>query len=207
MAYMTLIVPGLNDSSPDHWQSLLESQNIAARRVTQTDWSRPQIIPWARNVQNAILESDDPVILVAHSFGVLACIVGASRVADRVAGALYVAPADPTKFTAAGEILPDEAQDWRTGLYNLIPKERLGYLSILAASMNDPYMPFKRAAWWATKWQSRLVTLGFAGHVNVASGHGHWPEGEVLYQEVVSAAQSEQPIWTQTRGAYQGGLI
>lgn len=197
MSYTTLIIPGLNDSGPDHWQSLLEAKTPGARRVTQPDWSRPNIIPWARNVQKAILESDNLVILVAHSFGVLASIVGAARVADKIAGALYVAPADPSKFTPAGEILPETAQDWRTGLYNLIPKERLWYPTILAASLDDPYMPFKRAAWWATKWQTRMVSLGHAGHVNIESGYGQWPAGEALYRDILAIAESEQSLWSQ----------
>lgn len=197
MSYTTLIIPGLNNSGPEHWQSLFEAQIPGSRRVAQQDWSRPNIIPWARNVQNAILRSDDPVILVAHSFGVLASIVGAARVADKVAGALFVAPADPAKFTPSGEILSEAAQDWSTGLYNLIPKERLGYPTIIAASLDDPYMPFKRAAWWATKWQSRVVSLGNSGHVNVASGHGQWSVGEALYSDIVSVAKSEQSIWRQ----------
>ena len=197
MSYTTLIIPGLNNSGPEHWQSLLEAQIPGSRRVTQQDWSRPNIIPWARNVQKAILQSEEPVILIAHSFGVLASVIGATRVADRVAGALYVAPADPSKFTPFGEILSEAAQDWSTGLYNLIPKERLGYPTIIAASLDDPYMPFKRAAWWATKWQSRVVSLGNTGHVNVASGHGQWAAGEVLYRDIVNAAKSEKNLWDQ----------
>ena len=195
MTYQTLIVPGLNDSEPGHWQSILEAKTPGARRVAQPEWSRPNIIRWACNVQKSIMESDAPVILISHSFGVLASVVGATRVADRVAGALYVAPADPSKFTPVGEILSDADQDWSTGLYNLIPKQRLGYPTILAASLNDPYMPFKRAAWWATKWQSRMVSLGYSGHVNVASGHGPWSVGETLYRDIVNIAESEQPRW------------
>ena len=197
MDYTTLIVPGLNDSGPNHWQTWLEDRISGSLRVTQEEWHRPKIIPWARNVHDAILESENPVILIAHSFGVLASIVGAARIADHVAGALYVAPADPSKFTAAGEILPDNAQGWGSGLYNLIPKEPLGYPTILTASLNDPYMPFKRAGWWATKWQSRLVSLGFAGHVNITSGFGAWPGGEQLYQDLVHAADSEHTLLDQ----------
>lgn len=192
MQYTTLIVPGLNNSGQDHWQTWLEGRIAGAKRIVQSDWNSPKIIPWARNVQNAILESDKPVILIAHSFGVLASVVGAARLADKVAGALYVAPADPAKFTPAGETLARLAENWGTGLYNLIPKEHLGYPSVVAASLNDPFMAFKRSAWWATKWQSRLVQLGFAGHVNVNSGHGIWPDGENLYREIVEAADCDQ---------------
>ena len=192
MEYTTLIVPGLNNSGSNHWQTLLEEKLSNARRVNQTDWDSPKIIPWARNVQNAILEAESPAILIAHSFGVLASVVGASRVTDKVAGALYVAPADPVKFTSAGQILSEAAQNWDTGLYNLVPKERLGYPAIVAASQDDPYMAFKRAAWWATKWHCRFISLGFAGHVNANSGYGDWPEGEMLYQDLIETAEQDR---------------
>jgi len=29
-------------------------------------------------------------------------------------------------------------------------------------------------------WDARLIDLGNAGHINVASGHGAWPEGRLL---------------------------
>lgn len=192
MEYTTLIVPGLNNSGSNHWQTLLEEKLSNARRVNQTDWDSPKIIPWARNVQNGILEAESPVILIAHSFGVLACVIGASRITDKVAGAFYVAPADPVKFTSAGQILSEAAQNWDTGLYNLVPKDRLGYPAIVAASQDDPYMAFKRAAWWATKWQSRFISLGFAGHVNPNSGYGDWPEGEKLHQELIETANQDR---------------
>lgn len=194
MEYTTLIVPGLYNSGANHWQTLLEDRLPNSKRVDQVDWTTPKIIPWARNVQNAILEAESPVILVAHSFGVLASVVGACRVADKVAGALYVAPADPVKFTSAGQILSDASQNWDTGLYNLIPKGRLGYPAIVAASQNDPYMTFKRSGWWATKWQARLISLGYAGHVNIDSGHGDWPQGEKLYQDILIAADLDQSL-------------
>lgn len=194
MEYTTLIVPGLNNSGTKHWQTHLEARLQNVHRVNQDNWSCPKIIPWARHVQNAILEAKSPVILVAHSFGVLASVVGASRVADKVAGALYVAPADPVKFTSTGQTLSEVLQNWDTGLYNLIPKEGLGYPTIVAASQNDPYMAFKRAAWWATKWQARLVSLGYSGHVNIESGHGEWPQGEHLYQDILKAADLDQSL-------------
>ena len=41
MQHTTLIVPGLNDSGPGHWQSWMESQLPDARRVRQIDWGEP----------------------------------------------------------------------------------------------------------------------------------------------------------------------
>ena len=37
-----LIVPGLHDSEPDHWQSRWQQKLSTARRVAQQDWSCAQ---------------------------------------------------------------------------------------------------------------------------------------------------------------------
>ncbi|MFM8798144.1 MAG: alpha/beta hydrolase, partial [Fluviibacter sp.] len=63
--------------------------------------------------------------------------------------------------------------------------------------INDPCMTFKRTAWWAKTWKSKLVTLGDAGHVNPESGYGAWPEGMTLYQELISKAKKEDHTWDQ----------
>lgn len=197
MTTTTLIVPGLHNSGPDHWQTWIESQIPSAVRVEQEDWETPQIKPWAQNIEKAILEAKHPVFIIAHSFGVLASIVGAAPVADQILGALFVAPADPSRFTLRGDRINNDSSELDTGLFSYIPKEHLGYPSIMAASTNDYCMPFKRTAWWSKTWGSRLVSLGNAGHVNAESGYGAWPEGLALYKEVVKNARLEEANWSQ----------
>lgn len=34
-------------------------------------------------------------------------------------------------------------------------------------------------------WEAELIDLGFAGHINVASGFGPWPEGKALRDRLV----------------------
>lgn len=203
MKYTTLIVPGLHNSGPDHWQTLLEQQLIDTQRVNQTDWDKPNVTPWANNISYAIKNAKKRVILIAHSFGVIASLVAASRTPDLVAGALLVAPADPSRFTITGERINHDSIELQVGLYDLLPKSHPGFPTILAASTNDPCMTFKRTAWWAKTWKSKLVTLGDAGHVNPESGYGAWPEGVLLYQELISKAKMEDHTWDQiVRWAY-----
>jgi len=45
-----LIVPGLHDSGPAHWQSWLQSLHRGALRAQQRDWSDPQLERWADRV-------------------------------------------------------------------------------------------------------------------------------------------------------------
>ncbi len=61
--------------------------------------------------------------------------------------------------------------------FDPVPRVRLPFPSIVVASDRDPYVSSDRAREYAAAWGSRLVMLPDAGHINVASGHGPWPEG------------------------------
>jgi membrane dipeptidase len=55
-----------------------------------------------------------------------------------------------------------------------------------APKPDDPYLPIELAPRLARAWGSEFVDLGRQGHVNVASGHGDWPEGERLLEHVLN---------------------
>ena len=57
----------------------------------------------------------------------------------------------------------------------------------LVASRNDPWMRFDRARHLAKYWRADLIDLGFAGHINVASGFGPWPGGKQLRDDLLDA--------------------
>lgn len=156
-----LIVPGLHDSGPAHWQSWLEAQEPEARRVVQRDWQAPELERWAARVGSVIERSGDgPWIAVAHSFG---CLALARHLAltpgSPVRAALFVAPADPDRFGIAG----------------LLPQQRLALPSTLIASNNDPWMSAAESRRWAQRWGSAWLTLGDAGHINADAGFGPLP--------------------------------
>lgn len=58
-----------------------------------------------------------------------------------------------------------------------VPYARLPFRSIVVASTNDPYCPVRLAGAYARSWGSAFVKLADAGHINVASGFGEWPQG------------------------------
>jgi predicted alpha/beta hydrolase family esterase len=159
-----LIVPGLHNSGPLHWQSWLQSLHRGAVRVEQDDWEIPDLDGWAARIAGA-LEScgPGPCLAVAHSFGCLAlirCLAKyAGRPAQAVKAALLVAPADPDKFSVG----------------TLLPHRHLGIPTTLVASATDPWIRLETAQAWALRWGSAWVNLGNAGHVNSASGHGPLP--------------------------------
>jgi predicted alpha/beta hydrolase family esterase len=170
----TLIVPGLGDSGPTHWQTWFESRLHDTVRVIQPDWGLPDLGTWADRVATEIAACEAPPIIVAHSFGCLASARAAARPGRRVAAMMLVAPADPDVF----------------GYAHLLPQSALAAPAILVASRSDPWMRFDRAAWWADRWGARLIDLGNVAHINVEAGFGPWPQGLGFYRELSRAAQS-----------------
>jgi uncharacterized protein len=168
-----LIIPGLGSSGPEHWQSLWESGHPEYRRVGQSDWERPHCADWVSNLDAAISAAKQPVVLVAHSMGCIAVIHWAATTGNadrRVAAALLVSPPDV------------EAETIPTGPTGFAPCPliRLPFKSIVVASTDDPFATLEQEKAFATAWGSELVILESAGHINAASGHGPWPEGEQL---------------------------
>lgn len=171
-----LVLPGLHGSGPDHWQSQWERRDPRLRRVHQASWTRPELGAWAVALDRAVRSAPGPVVLVAHS---LACTLVAhwARVgfADRVRGALLVAPADVELLAPL------------LGLRSFapVPREPLPFPARVVASENDPFVTLARAEAFARAWGAPLTNVGAQGHINVESGHGPWPEGERLLQELL----------------------
>ncbi|MCZ8377137.1 MAG: alpha/beta hydrolase [Beijerinckiaceae bacterium] len=164
-----LIVPGLGNSGPDHWQSRWEAKLSTARRVIQPDWDRPHRAQWTGTIRAAVEAASRPVILIAHSIGVAAIAhVAPSLPAGVVRGAFMVGLSDWNR----PELLPGLSHDFAP-----LPRDPLPFPSLLVASRNDPYCEFEVAADFANAWGSALIDAGEAGHINVESGHGPWPEG------------------------------
>lgn len=163
-----LILPGWQSSGPAHWQSRWEALH-GYLRVQQHDWMRPLRGDWLIQLEEAVLASERPVVLVAHSLGCIqvAAWAGHSQLTGRVKGALLVAPGDVEQ----ADVRP-QLPTWQP-----VPMARLPFASTLVASHNDPFCTFGRAAALATAWGSTLVDLGHCGHINADSGLGDWPQG------------------------------
>lgn len=172
MTTTVLIIPGIGDSGPAHWQTLWQTGRDNFRRVRQRDWDRPERREWVAALDTAVAAVDGPLVLVAHSLGCLTVAHWAALEPRRVQGALLVAPPDP-----AAPTFPEAA----TG-FAPVPAVRLGFASIVVASSNDPYAGPDRARAYARAWGSRLVDAGPLGHINAGSGLGAWPAGWALLQ-------------------------
>lgn len=173
-----LIIPGLHDSGPAHWQTWLQQQYRDARRVVQRDFSHPDLQRWAERIGTS-LDSAGPGewIAVAHSFGTLAL---ARHLADNpdspIRQALLVAPAEPDKF----------------GLAESLPQRRMDRPLTLIASQNDPWMSAASAQRWAGRWGASFSNLGAVGHINTESGFGPFPLARRWVEAARARAAREQ---------------
>ena len=169
-----LILPGLFNSGPEHWQSRWEAANPALQRVMQDDWERPRCGDWVARLDAAVLATPDAVLVAHSSSCALVAHWAESGFAGRVRGALLVAPSDP------------EAPSYPAGPTGFapMPLRRLPFASVVVASTNDFYVSRERAELFAAAWGSRLVVIGEAGHINSESGLGDWPACLAILEEL-----------------------
>ena len=171
-----LLLPGWQDSGPQHWQTLWE-QRYGYLRVDQHDWVKPLRGDWVARLEEVLLTRDEPAVLVAHSLGciLVAAWAAHSQNTHRVKAALLVAPGDPERPDVR-EMLPG---------WTPISLQALPFPSVLVASSDDPYCEFERARLFAYAWGSQFMDYGPCGHINDESGLASWPEGHVLLQDLM----------------------
>ena len=171
-----LVLPGWQNSGPDHWQSRWESE-YGYLRVEQHDWMRPLRGDWIARLEEVLLEQaegsqqpDHPgVVLVAHSLGCLLVAAWAAHSCNTalVKAALLVAPGDPQREELGGMLAS----------WSPIVSRALPFRSRLLGSRNDPYCTLERARSFAGAWGAEFIDYGDKGHINADSGLGSWPDG------------------------------
>jgi predicted alpha/beta hydrolase family esterase len=176
-----LIVPGLRDHVAEHWQTLLEARLPKVACVPRRATDKLSCAGWIEAIEQSLAQIDGPVILVAHSGGVMMVAHWARKYRRPIHGALLATPADlesplPAGYPTTGEL---QQNGWLP-----IPRQPLPFPSIVAASTNDPLARYERIAALAQVWGSRLVNLGDVGHLNPAAGYGPWPQAEALIREL-----------------------
>lgn len=171
-----LILPGLGNSGPGHWQRRWAERFKTGRVVEQEEWDDPDLRDWTAAIVEAVEAAQKPVVIVAHSLAVSALVHAAPRLpAGKVKGALLVSPPDHE-----GKAIPREAQS-----FGAVPTDPLPFPSLLVVSDTDALVSRERAADMAAAWGSELHFAGDAGHINVASGHGPWPEGLLMFTRLM----------------------
>lgn len=173
-----LLLPGWLDSDAAHWQSHWERRH-GYERVTQSDWLWPKRGDWMARLEEVLLESEVPAVLVAHSLGchLVAAWAAHSQHTARVRGALLVAPPDIER-----DDTPPNLRAWRP-----IRRQPLPFAAIAITSDNDPFSAPERSALLAREWGARQVAVGARGHINGESGLLDWPAGQALVRELMAA--------------------
>jgi uncharacterized protein len=176
-----VIVPGIDDSPHDHWQSIWqESLGPAAVRIAPASFTEPNGGDWLLALDR-LVEPDD--ILVAHSLG---CLAVASWIArgGRATGAFLVAPPDEN-----GPAFPDAATGFVT------PHVASAIPAVIVASEDDPYSSLAHLRDLSTWWRAPLVNVGPHGHLNRASRLGEWDDGRRLLTAFAAGTGTLLPPW------------
>lgn len=171
-----VIIPGIDGSDGQHWQTLWERQwGTSAVRISPASWSDPDLDDWVDAVQSAYGDAsrqDSRVVLVAHSLGCWAASTWLNRNSSNpVGGALLVAPPDPH-----GPAFPRQA----AATFIEVSAQPLPCSALVVGSTNDPYCTPEAAADFAAWWEASWHLAGACGHINSASGLGPWPHGREL---------------------------
>lgn len=192
----TLIVPGLNGSSDAHWQRHWARERVGSSVVEQENWTCPVLAHWQTKLDEA-LSNTDGAFLVAHSLG---CLLAASYAgrhqAGLIRGALLVAPCSLEAALGMHPCMID---------FGIEPLDHLPFPSLVVGSLNDPYMSVPQLEHHVKAWGSELTTIGFAGHINVASGFGRWPEGYDFLERLARCSPIAEP-WRSTTVSHGGSV-
>ena len=183
-----LIVPGLRDAVTRHWQTLLEARLRAAGTPVAgvLPMGREDLSCSARvaEIERAAQAIEGPLVIVAHSGGCIMVAHWARQTRRAVRGALLATPPDFEKPMPEG--YPTVAA-LRAGGWLPVPRARLPFRTIVAASRNDPLASFARVVGLANEWGAELDDLGYVGHLNPASGHGEWAGADPLIARLGAA--------------------
>jgi len=165
-----LLLPGWQNSGPDHWQSRWEHA-FGYQRVEQHDWQRPLRGDWIARLEDVLLGCTEPAVLVAHSLGCMTVAAWAahSKNTHLVKAALLVAPPDTAREDIC-QMLPGWAP----------PLQKLPFQAVVMASGNDPFCSLMTARRMAAAWGAACEGLGELGHINSDSGLKDWPSAHAV---------------------------
>lgn len=181
-AFTVLIVPGLRDHVAEHWQTLLAVRLPNCHTVPPLETDKLSLDARVAAIQHALDAIEGPVVLVAHSAGVLMTVHWAARHSRPILGALLATPPDLNSPWPAQYPSPEVLQE---NGWSPLPAGPLPFPSIVAASSNDHLASLEAVREMAREWGGALVELGAVGHLNPAAGYGEWPQAEELIQALL----------------------
>ena len=170
-----VILPGLNNSGPQHWQTLWQERRADALRPEPTSWSAPELDDWVSALDRVVGMCTVPPILIAHSLGCVlsVCWANQHRPDLEIAGAFLVAPPN---FKRQGFPAPS---------FTHVPESPLPYPALVVASTNDPYCPIEVAAALASQWEAEFVSVGPRGRISTEPGNETGRKASICSQHLL----------------------
>jgi predicted alpha/beta hydrolase family esterase len=160
-----LIVPGIYDSGPAHWQTLWEREH-GGHRFRPASFDEPDAWDWVAAIEREAADLGPDTLVIAHSLGCLATAhVAATSPPFR--GVVLVAPPD-----LADTNFPVDARRFEE-----LTAAPLRVPGLLLYSSDDHYSTPASTQRMASAWGVPGIDLGRLGHVNAESGLGGWDEG------------------------------
>lgn len=170
-----IIIADAKENPKGHWQSLWERGYPLSTHITCSEHQNTE--EWTKLINQAIKDTGTPVIIAAHSIGVLAFakwLYHTSLVEQKlIYGALLVAPTSINQSTLPPEIKTQ------------ISQARVNFPTALICSDNDPLCTTQEAQMLSESLGAKLYCLEKAGHINAESGFGPWQWGMRLMQDII----------------------
>lgn len=184
-AATVLIVPGLRDDVAEHWQTHLEARLEKAVSVPPLTTDKLSLKARLAAISAAADAIKGPVVICAHSAGVVMTAHWALKPSRPIKAALLACPPDietpmPAGYPTVAEL---EAGGWFP-----VPRQPLPFPALVLGSETDHLAKLDRIENLAAAWGAKFVNLGAVGHLNPASGHGLWPEAERWLAEAEALA-------------------
>lgn len=205
-AATVLIVPGLRDFVAEHWQTHLQARLCKVRSVPPLQHDKLSHAHRVAAIQAEIEQIEGPIVIVAHSAGVLMTMHWAAKYQDQYLDPVQqldqkqhldlVQQSDKKQWIQAALLVapPNLDQAWpdnyptpesmRLKGWDHFLDLQLAFPSVVIASRNDPLASFSSVERMAQGWGSALLDLGDVGHLNPAAGYGYWPLAEQLVQQL-----------------------
>jgi len=174
MTHQLLILSGIYNSGPEHWQTLWQRDDPTIQKLEHRDWDTPDCHEWVRELEHTVSQLGPDLVLVAHSLACLMVAHWAATTRLRIKAALLVSVPDPD-----GPAFPADAKN-----FSHVPLQPLPFPSIVVSSTNDPYGTQQHMEKCAKSWGSEFVSVGALGHINADSQLGNWEQGKALLQRV-----------------------
>ncbi len=203
----TLILPGWQNSGPDHWQSLWEAEH-GYQRVMQHDWMHPLRGDWITRLEDHLLSIKEHSVQNIQRLEAQNAYKTASKPSahlkqntshnEPAKDVLLIAHSLGCHLVAAWAALSKQTHRIKGALLVAPPDARredfpqemkswrspvlqkLPFPSICVISSTDPFCDVQTGKVMAKAWGSEQFELGARGHINADSGLRDWPLGKGL---------------------------